>query len=176
MTTSAGTSPTDLPEPPKSLSDPAGLLPAYLDYYRSVVLRKIDGLSDAELRTSRLPSGWTPLELLQHLAYVELRWLRWGFAGETISEPWGDRGADDRWQVAPGQTAAQVRDFFARQCERSRAIAAAAQLTDRAQPGPRFDGELPALSWILFHVLQEYARHAGQLDIARELADGGTGE
>jgi hypothetical protein len=176
MTTSPGAGPTDLPEPPQTLSDPAELLPAYLDYYRSAVLRKTDGLTDAELRTSRLPSGWTPLEMLQHLAYVELRWLRWGFAGESISEPWGDRGADDRWQVAPGQTAAQVRDFFARQCERSRAIVAAARLTDRGQPGPRFDGEPPALSWILFHVLQEYARHAGQLDIARELADGGTGE
>lgn len=163
-------------EPAKTLSDPAELLTAYLDYYRSVILRKLDGLSDAELRTSRLPSGWTPLELLKHLAFVELRWLRWGFAGEDISEPWGDGGADDRWRVDPAESAAQVREFFTRQCESSRAIVAAASLTDRSQPGPRFGADVPALSWILFHLLQEYARHAGQLDIARELADGSLGE
>jgi hypothetical protein len=43
-------------------------------------------------------------------------------------------------------------------------------------PGDRFAGEPPGLSPILFHVLQEYARHAGPLDVVRELADGSTGE
>jgi hypothetical protein len=166
----------DLPEPPDSLSDPAELLAGYLDYYRSVVLRKLHGLSDAELRTSALPSGWTPLELLKHLAWVELRWLQWGFAGEPVSEPWGDRGPDGRWLVGPQESAGAVREFFLAQAERSRAITGAAQLTDRAQPGDRFAGEPPVLGWILFHVLQEYARHAGQLDVVRELADGSTGE
>jgi hypothetical protein len=164
-----------LPEPPDSPSDPAG----YLEFYRSEILRKLDGLSEQELRSSRLPSGWTPLELLRHLAYVELRWLRWGFAGEDISHPWRDRGPGDRspeepWLVADDETVAQVREFFDAQCERSRALAAA-RLTDRAVPGDRFAGDPPALSWILFHVLQEYARHAGHLDIVRELADGSQG-
>jgi uncharacterized damage-inducible protein DinB len=166
----------DLPEPPPSLSDPAELLAAYLDYYRSVVLRKLDGLSDAELRASALPSGWTPLELLKHLAWVELRWLQWGFAGEPVSEPWGDQGPDGRWLVGPQESAGAVRAFFLAQAERSRAITGAARLTDRAPPGDRFAGEPPVLGWILFHVLQEYARHAGQLDVVRELADGSTGE
>lgn len=166
----------DLPEPPASLTDPAELLAAYLDYFRSAVLRKLDGLSDEQLRTSALPSGWTPLELLKHLAWVELRWLQWGFAGEPVSEPWGDQGPDGRWRVGPQETADAVREFFRAQCERSREITGAAQLTDRAPPGGRFEGEPPVLAWILFHVLQEYARHAGHLDVARELADGGTGE
>jgi hypothetical protein len=165
-----------LPEPPQSLADPAELLAAYLDYFRSAVLRKLEGLSDEQLRTSALPSGWTPLELLKHLAWVELRWLQWGFAGEPVSEPWGDRGPDGRWLVGPQETASAVREFFLEQCERSRAITGAAQLTDRAPPGGRFKGEPPVLAWILFHVLQEYARHAGHLDVARELADGSTGE
>jgi uncharacterized damage-inducible protein DinB len=165
-------------EPPDSLSDPAELLAAFLDFYRSVVLRKLDGLSERDLRTSRVPSGWTPLELLRHLAYVELRWLRWGFAGENVDEPWGDDGEDGRWQVPDSQSADDVREFFLAQCENSRAIAAAAQLSDVARGGGRFDTQdpPPALSWILFHVLQEYARHAGQLDVVRELTDGSVGE
>jgi uncharacterized damage-inducible protein DinB len=166
-----------LPEPSTSLSEPDELLAGYLDYYRSVVLRKLDGLSERELRSSRLPSGWTPLQLLKHLAYMERRWLTWGFAGEDVPEPFGDRGPGERspdepWLVAEDETVAQIRAFFDEQCEHSRAIVAGARLSDRAVPGPRFGAEVPALSWILLHVLQEYARHAGHLDIVRELADG----
>jgi hypothetical protein len=163
---------------PDSLSDPAELLPAYLDYYRSVVLRKIDGLTEQELRSSRLPSGWTPLELVRHLAYVELRWLRWGFEGQQVAEPWGDDGDDGRWHVPDGQGAAEVTEFFLAQCENSRRAVSAARLSDIARGGGRFDAQdpPPALSWILFHVLQEYARHVGQLDVVRELIDGSVGE
>ena len=50
-------------------------------------------------------------------------------------------------------------------------------LLQRGVPGGRFDEDpTPTLEWILFHVLQEYARHAGHLDIVRELIDGATGE
>jgi uncharacterized damage-inducible protein DinB len=179
--TPAGTTPAEaLAEPPDSLRDPRELLLAYLDAYRAAVLRKLDGLSEAELRTSRLPSGWTPLELLKHLAYVELRWLEWGFLGEPVERPWGDAGPDggpdDRWQVAETETAAGIRQFFLDQCARSRMITAGAGLTEQAAIGGRFDADPPALSWILMHIFQEYARHLGQLDIARELADGTVGE
>ena len=75
-------------------------------------------------------------------------------------------------------TSEQVLGEFREQCERSRAIVRAAQPQARARVGGRFrtDDEAPALTWILFHLLQEYARHVGQLDVARELADGQTGE
>jgi uncharacterized protein DUF664 len=46
--------------------------------------------ADDELRTSRLPSGWAPLELLKHLVHVERRWLVWGFEGEPVDDPWAD--------------------------------------------------------------------------------------
>jgi hypothetical protein len=167
------------PEPAMTLSDPAELLTAYLDYYRDALLRKIDGLPAEELRLSRLPSGWVPLGMLKHLAYVELRWLRWGFAAEPVDQPWGDEQEGvPGWHLEPGETVEDVRAFFDEQCARSRAIVAQARLTDVAAAGGRFavDGELPTLAWILHHVLQEYARHVGQLDIARELADGVLGE
>lgn len=162
-----------------TLSDPGELLAGYLDYYRDALLRKLDGLSDQEMRNSRLPSGWVPLGLLKHLAYVELRWLRWGFAAEPVDEPWGDEAeGETTWHLEPGETVQDVMAFFEEQCARSRAIVAGARLTDLATSGGRFspDRDMPTLAWILFHVLQEYARHVGQLDVARELADGATGE
>ncbi|WP_433188811.1 DinB family protein [Actinoallomurus sp. CA-150999] len=166
------------PEPPQKMSDPADLLAAYLDFYRDALLRKLEGLSERQLRTSVLPSGWTPLELLKHLAHVERRWLCWGFAGEQVVDPWGDDGSDGRWHVADDETVEDVTAFFMTQCRRSREIVAGARLTDVAAAGGRFTPPAvrPALSRILFHLLQEYARHVGQLDVVRELIDGAVGE
>jgi uncharacterized damage-inducible protein DinB len=164
--------------PALELADPKELLLGYLDFYRSVIARKLDGLTDAQLRGSRLPSGWTPLELLNHLAHMEARWVRWGFAAERLPEPWGDQDESERWQVGPEATAAGLLAAMDAGGARTRAIAAGAELADVAAAGGRFaEGDRrPTLAWVLFHVLQEYARHAGHLDIARELLDGATGE
>jgi len=164
--------------PAPELADPKELLLGYLDFYRSVIARKLDGLTEPQLRGSRLPSGWTPLELLNHLVHVEARWLRWGFAAEQLPEPWGDGDRSGRWHVGPEETVAGLLAALDAGGARTRAIAAGAELTDRAAVGGRFaDGDRrPTLAWILFHVLQEYARHAGHLDITRELLDGATGE
>jgi hypothetical protein len=66
------------PEPTAPRASQAEVFLGYLEYFRSVVVDRLDGLSDAELRTSRLPSGWASLELLKHLIHVERRWLVWG--------------------------------------------------------------------------------------------------
>jgi uncharacterized damage-inducible protein DinB len=164
-------------KPDKGLTDPKELLLAYLDYFRSVIARKLAGLSEQELRRSRLPSGWTPLELLKHLVYMERRWLRWGFRAEPVPEPWGDE-RDDRWHVGPDETLAGLVAAMHDGGRRTREIVTHAELSDLAAVGGRFSerNPPPSLAWILVHVLEEYARHAGHLDIARELADGATGE
>jgi hypothetical protein len=79
-------------EPRLDSADPTVLFAAYLDYYRHAVDRKLRGLSDADLRASRLPSGWSPLELLIHLVYMEQRWFRWGFLAEPVADPGGAIG------------------------------------------------------------------------------------
>lgn len=148
----------------------------YLAYFRSVLLGKLDGLSERELRSSRLPSGWTPLELLKHLAHVERRWLEWGFEGRDVGDPWADQ-RDGRWHVAPEETLGSLTAALEQQAERSRAVVVRHGLSDVGQPGERWDGQPPAtLERVLLHLLQEYARHVGHLDVVRELLDGRVGE
>jgi uncharacterized damage-inducible protein DinB len=166
---------TTFPEPRADESDPASLFARYLEFYRQTVIRKTLSLSDESQRTSVLPSGWTPLEMLSHLAHMEQRWLVWGFLGETVADPWGDR-ADDRWHVAAGVPTSDVVAMLRSLGERTTALLAEHRLDEVAPPGPRFEDEPATLSWICFHVLQEYARHAGHLDIAVELAGGEVGE
>jgi uncharacterized damage-inducible protein DinB len=164
------------PSPTEPVVSRTEVFLGYLDYFRSVLVSKLDGLPDGELRASRLPSGWTPIELLKHLTYVELRWLEWGFEGRNVVEPWGDN-RDDRWYVAPGETLDELLTALHAQAARSRAVVEAHDLSEVGQPGDRWDGDDPAtLERILFHLLQEYARHIGHLDIVRELADGTVGE
>ena len=91
------------PEPAAEVPSRAGVFLGYLDYFRSRLVSKLEALLAAELRVSRLPSGWTPIELLKHLAYDEMRWLEWRFEGRDIAVPWGDDRAG-RWYVAPGET------------------------------------------------------------------------
>jgi uncharacterized damage-inducible protein DinB len=148
----------------------------YLDYFRSVLVTKLDGLDDSELRRSRLPSGWTPLELLKHLTYVELRWLEWGFEGRPVADPWGDQ-RDGRWFVAPDERPADLLDALRARAAETRAIVGRHDLAEVGQPGERWEGEdPPTLERVLFHLLQEYARHAGHIDVVREVIDGTTGE
>jgi uncharacterized damage-inducible protein DinB len=79
------------PEPTVPAASRAEVFLRYLDYFRDRVLAKVESLSEEEQRRSRLPSGWTPLELVKHLTFVELRWLEWGFEGRPVEDPWGDR-------------------------------------------------------------------------------------
>jgi uncharacterized damage-inducible protein DinB len=164
------------PEPTIPADSRTEVFLRYLDYFRSQLTSKLASLPAADLRQSRLPSGWTPLELLKHLRNVERRWLEWGFEGQDIADPWADR-CDDRWYVAPDETLDMLAAELAEQAARSNAIIESHDLDEIGQPGERWNGADPApLERVLFHLLQEYARHIGQLDIVTELAGGLTGE
>jgi hypothetical protein len=160
------------------VGDEAAHVAAYLAFYRATVVEKARSLPAAELRRPLVPSGWTPLELLQHLAYMERRWIVWGFLGESVPDPWGDSqgSRDAAWLVPADRSLDDVVGLLEEQAARTEQVLASATLDDRAATGGRFATDPPDLRWICFHVLQEYARHAGHLDIAVELAGGPVGE
>ena len=150
---------------------------AYLDWVRQDVADTVLALPEEARRTTRLPSGWTPIELLSHVLHMEQRWFVWGFLGEPVAEPWGDWDVDEpwgadvegRWVVAVDVSAEEIATRLAAIGARTSAILRDVTLDTAASPGGRFAEDPPTLEWICFHVLAEYARHAGQLDVAVEI-------
>ncbi|KRC63393.1 Mini-circle protein [Aeromicrobium sp. Root236] len=169
----------NLPEPGSDVVDPAARFLDYLDYFRAEVRRKVADLDDVALNASVLPSGWTPIQLVAHLAHMERRWLVWGFLAEQVDDPWGDHldGAESGvW--ATDRTLDSLLTALDEGGRRTTEIVTSHDLMDHAATGGRFPAGEPAptLLSILFHVVQEYARHMGHLDVVRELIDGTTGE
>jgi len=137
---------------------------ALLRYQRDSFVAKVDGLTDEQARRVLVPSGTTLLWLTKHLAYAEQIWICQRFAGQDV-ELDGEVGVDDTIgdAVAAYQTVWPVVD----------AIVAASPM-DTEMPDPN-GGPVPiSLRWIIGHLLEEVARHAGHADIIRELIDGQT--
>lgn len=147
--------------------------PAYLDWCRREIIDGVLSLPANDQRRTRLPSGWTPIELLSHVLHMEQRWFIWGFLGEAVDAPWGDWNVDQpddespdaRWLVPDDVTAEQLADRLHKIGDRTRRIIQNHSLDSVAATGGRFNENPPTLEWICFHVLAEYARHAGHLDI-----------
>jgi uncharacterized damage-inducible protein DinB len=163
-------------------ADERETLTSMLDYYRETAVWKCSGMSDEDLRKVIVTSGWSMLGMVQHLAYVEQWWFQQLFAGVPEEKlppvPWTDEDPDADFRIEPGQSTASVLDFYKECCERSREITKDASLDDMtaAWPADRPPERRPTLRWILVHLIEETARHAGHMDVARELIDGSTGE
>jgi hypothetical protein len=164
-------------EPPKDGGHGAERWADYLDWVRAEIVSGVLGLTAPQQREPRVPSGWTPLELLSHSLHMEQRWLVWGFLGEAVDAPWGDWDVPDpgqdpgRWRVPERVTAEQLADRLEALGRRTRTILLTNPIHTRAAVGGRFTDDPPTLEWICFHVLAEYARHAGHLDLVVELTD-----
>lgn len=163
-------------EPSSSGTDPLTLMLGYLDFLEDVTLRKIGGLNDDQLRASVVPSGWTPLGMLKHLACTERFWIRYVFLGEPVDFSWpGDPAAE--WRADDADTAERIIAFYRGERAHTRIALAGLAASAVGHRGFLADGggPPPTLSWVLGHLMYQAARHAGHLDIARELTDGATG-
>ena len=147
------------------------LLERWLDFQRGAMLRKVEGLSDADARREMVPSGLSLLGLLKHVANDEHGWFHVVFAHETewmIDDP-NDPDAD--FKLDAGDSVASLTALYREICARSREIVASSSLDDAAKL-PESD---KTLRWIMIHMIEETARHAGHADIIREMIDGATG-
>jgi uncharacterized damage-inducible protein DinB len=144
-----------------------------LDRHRDAVLWKLEGLGDDDLRRSMTPSGTNLLGLVKHLAAVEYGWFCETFGRPTEPLPFDEDDPDADLRVRPDETTEDVLAFSAR------ARAAADQAIDEVgleETGTAWFGDAVSMRWVLIHMVEETARHAGHADIVRELIDGMTGD
>ena len=146
-----------------------------LDAQRRHVLDIVDGLPEKDLRRPILPSGWSCLGLIHHLALdVDRFWFRAVVAGrqDAIDE---QATTADAWRVDPDLPAHRVLDRYRQQIALANAVITATP-EDAAPawwPDGLFGGRHPQTHrGVLLHVITETACHAGHLDAARELVDG----
>jgi uncharacterized damage-inducible protein DinB len=142
-----------------------------LDRHRDAVLWKLDGLDDEQLRRPMTPSGTSLLGLVKHLASVEYGWFVETFGGEP--EPLWFAPHDDM-RVTPEDTTERVVALYGR--ARAAADTVISRLPLDAQGSPSWRDITVSLRWTLVHMIEETARHAGHMDILRELTDGATGD
>jgi hypothetical protein len=152
------------------------LLKSYLAVQRKHVLGILEGLDDETLRRPVLPSGWSCLGMVNHLAIdVERFWFRAVIAGEPAATECFAAASDDAWLVAPGVSAESVLDLYRHEIELADAVIDTTPLDTAPAWWPRElfgDWGLGDLRETILHTIAETACHAGHLDAVRELIDG----
>jgi hypothetical protein len=150
----------------------------FLRGQREAVLAIVDGLDESDWHKSVVPTGWTPAGMLEHLGGAEWHWFQGVVAGKQPELP-GDVEDDqppyDPTTVvfATDEPSTKVIAFYREQCAQSDLVIAGASLS--AVPlGKHGREEPPNVRWVVMHMIEETARHAGHLDVARELLDGST--
>ena len=166
---------------PARQGDERAMLAEYLDVQRTTMVRKVAGLDRAQLG-QRLPTSSLTLGgLVKHLALVEDSWFTERFLGLGEPEPWAsapfDEDEDWDFHSAADHEPTALLALYAAACERSRqAFDQAASLDTRSVQVDRLSGEHFTLRWVVLHLLEETARHAGPADLLREAIDGATGD
>ena len=154
------------------LGDERTTVMGFLQRQRDLVAWKLGDASDEVLRSVSTPSGMTLPGIVRHLENVERSWFREVFAGEKdLRYDWTDEDPDGEWKVPTDVPVSEVLANYAAETARCDAVILAAPSFDEpAAGGP------VSLRWILNHLIEETARHVGQIDLLREDADGMVGE
>ncbi len=153
-------------KPPRLAGSEAETLHALLQYQRDSLVRKVAGLDDPSARWSPVGTGTSLLWLVKHMTRAEITWVLRRFAGQDVAIP-GD-------QPGPGDTLDAVTAAYRKAWQQVDRVAFAGPGLDELCQRPDADPPV-SLRWVLMHLLEETARHAGHADILRELIDGRTG-
>lgn len=143
---------------------------------RAIIHWKCEGLSDADAHRSVLPASphMTMAGLVSHMRWVEHCWFEVLLTGGPAEGPLFEDGPEDAEMMVEGVPLARLLDEYERQCEVSNRITAAPAL-ETVGRHPGYNAGQTSLRWILHHMIEETARHAGHADIVRELLDGTKG-
>lgn len=151
-------------------------LVGWLDMQRAIVDWKCEGLSETDAHRSVLPASphMTIAGVVSHMRWVEHCWFEVLLLGGAAEGPQFDDGPEDADMMVEGIPLAQLREDYERQCAVSNEITASLPLETVGRHSG-FRADQTSLRWILLHMIEETARHAGHMDLIRELLDGEKG-
>jgi uncharacterized damage-inducible protein DinB len=163
------------PEPPLAANETEMLL-GFLDYLRETIILKTMDLPDEEGSEPHIPSGMSLLGIMKHLTHVERQWFRGNFLDEDLEALYGPRDRTAEWIVMEHETGDDLRAAYREEFARANEIVRNHQLDDVIRSNRRPDDAGMQLRWIVTHLIEETARHAGHMDLIREAIDGEVGE
>lgn len=146
-----------------------------LDAQREGLIRKIEGLDDEKARQAPTASPLSLLGLVKHAVTWERRWFQVIMAGRELPDGWPEvlpEPVDADMFVDESDTVDRWLAAYREQIEESRAVVASMGLDDLCSRGDIIECNV---RYVMFHMIQETARHAGHADIIRETLDGSTG-
>ena len=158
-----------VPRPEESAPlDEMPMARAWLQHLRDSAIFKLEGLDAEQLRWRPAPSANSLGVIVVHLGYAERLWIRAIFAGEPMDMEWRRHMFDlpDGWEYD------EIVAFYKEETARVDAVLDRAASFDLPSAG---DLRPTTLRWAVLHLIEETARHAGHMDITRELLDGTTG-
>jgi hypothetical protein len=163
-------------ERPPFTADERTQLVTWLDMQRAIIHWKCEGLSEQDAHRAVLPTSplMTMAGVVSHLRWVEHTWFEVLFLGRPAEGPQFLDEPEDAEMRVDGIPLAQLLAEYDRQCAISNEIVAAHSLDDVGRH-PDFRSAAASLRWMLIHMIEETARHAGHLDAIRELLDGTKG-
>jgi hypothetical protein len=156
---------------PAVTDERSGLL-VFLEGQRRALRRSVHGLTEFQSRTVASASTLSLVTLIHHVTRVEERWTVVALAGRTAPEIWPvtDWGADFR--VGPELRLTTLLDDYAAVGKQTEQLVA--EFDDLGDPCVQPESAHLSVRWILLHLIEETARHAGHADIIRESIDGAS--
>ncbi len=149
-------------------ADEMAMARGWLTHLRESAIYKLEDLDDEQLR-------WRPAEganslgaIVVHLGYAERLWLRAIFAGEAMDMTWRQY----MFELPDGWSRGDVIAFYRTEIAASDRVLDAAESFDLDSSGAF---RPTTLRWVVYHLIEELARHCGHMDLTRELLDGRTG-
>lgn len=152
---------------PEGTGEERELFIRWLDFLRESLIQKLDGLSEEEARWHPDDKLLSVLGVVNHLTHVEWRWIDGAFLG-------GETSRSDEEFVPPAT--ATVSDILTSYRVRAGRTTSAIREAPSLSLGCTHPmAKSRDLRWVLVHLVEETARHAGHADATRELLDGTTG-
>jgi uncharacterized damage-inducible protein DinB len=155
-------------ERPAGGGDERDLLLAWLGYLRGAVLRNLEGLSEEQARWRPDGKLISVLGIVNHLTHVEWRWIDGCFRGAVV------RRSEEEFDPGLALTVAVARTEYLERADCTETVVRSVASLDTRCTRPGEQGK--DLRWVLLHLINETARHAGHADAVREMIDGTRGE